>query len=554
MMTVRYEPTRDEINSFNEKNLEKNVEKIIINDHKSDEFSLRSSQLTIKIAEQPSTSETLDLLEFVQVRKFSDDSCNFFSSPRASHIALSEEDFFQIPQYYDTRRWFGNNVSNYLKNKELWPRHIYPERLLYIYGPRGMGRLTCTMFMCRRARVNLLFVPSSIHDISLYAKLIKKAKEMQPCLIFFDDFDPVFAFQPCFQQLYAIMNSQLNKRDDEIWIVMTGVTPPDSIPPSAKSMIADYGSITDINAIESPQQAHDLIIKMLATISRVSNYPCSQEELSNPYNKWNNILMLLSKYTQYCTIKELEVFFIKLFRTYHHQHKDDNTSLLPPIESFEQAIEEIPFIDDKSDLRSLTSTRNALMDYRAHESEWHLYTAVSGIKSAPRPPSSPGDIFIAPYSAPVAVSTPVIPPISREEQRDIERERRRQQRVLAETENILQSEYDFSNLPVPPIPSSQITEPQKQVDTFCPSSSPSHSVFDDIDAPLPLSLPPAPVKIVEQIPVAEKSTKLPTLPAFTSKKRTLPTPSLATSSNISKNTPKSNTSKTEDFLKRLRKN
>lgn len=484
MMTVKYHPKSKE-DSLNKKNFEKNIEKIIIdnnniidnnintqqNNEKLDDSSLRSSQVTIKISDNKSVLNKDDFFEFVQFRNFSEGKKSFISSPRASHVQISRNDFYHLPQYEEMEKWFNNNVSGYLRKKESWSRHVYPERLLYVYGPRGMGRLTLTLLLCNDAQVNLIFVPSSIHETTIYLKLIKKAKEMQPCLIFFDDFDPVLGFDPCLNALYASMNAHLNKRDDDIWIVMTGITPPENLSAPSKCMIADYGSITDVNAIENEQQAQDLIMKMLNTISRVPDYPCSFEELSDPYSQWSNMLKLLSRYGRYCTIKELEIFFIKLFRNYHQQAKDDDASYLPTLEAFNQMMDDIPFVDDRSDVRSIAISRKAAEEYQKHENEWKLYIMVSGIKTTPRStfsPASPGNTLLPrPMSTPVPPSsyqTPVIPSsISREEQRNLEREKRRQQRVNAETENMLQSGYDFSGLTVP----QQQSQP-KRIDPHTP--------------------------------------------------------------------------------------
>lgn len=540
MLTIRYEP-EDSTQLLNNKSSEI-IKNIIIDDNhenqkihedftKPNDFSLRSSQLTIKMTEPSLSSETPDLLEFVQVRKFSESTNSSISSPRDSHIELTEQDFCVLPQYNDTHKWFDNNIKRYLKDKSHWPRHIYPERLLYIYGPRGMGRLTHTMFTCQQSGMNLLFVPSSIHDTGLYAKIVKKAKELQPCVIFFDDFDSIFVFPPCLQQLYAIMNSQLNKRDDDVWIVITGNHPPEALPPSAKSMITEYGSITDVNAIESIDQARDLIFQMLNTISARNNYPCSQEELGNPYNRWNNVLSVLSTYTQYCTIKELKTFFIKLFQSYYNI-REDSGSYLPPMEAFNQAIDEIPFIDDKSDLKSLAVSRNAMQDYGTHENAWNLYTAVSGIKTSSRTSTPSCYSSMASFSPLPSVPHSTIPSISREEQRGIERERRRQQQINAATETMMQGDFDFSSLSlpsqnVPPTISRDLSPPssiesQSIMDTYCPSS-PSHSIFNN-NNPSPLS----------NIPQSLEISKLPPLPIFPLP--LLPPPS--SSPNIITDTPK----------------
>jgi hypothetical protein len=269
------------------------------------------------------------------------------------------------------------------------------------------------------------------------------------------------------------MNALLNKRDHNIWFIFTGNIAPDSLCLMSKSMISEYGSITDVNAIECSSQAKALILRMLFTFTRKKDYPCDPNELENGWGKWHDTITLLSRYTEYCTIKELEGFLIKLFRNHHQVQASSyvQQQQYPSLESFERAMEEIPALDDRSDLRSLTATRNTVEDFKKHENEWMLYTTVSGIKSTPRPPSSPGMMF-PPNSAMAILNSNagvIATPISREEQRETERNRRHQMRVRVETENILQGGFDFPNLILPQPSSSS---------RHYSASSPSHSVFD----------------------------------------------------------------------------
>jgi hypothetical protein len=201
MMTVEYTPGQiDGSKSLFDKDsefstLERNIEKIVISDDRIEDRSLKkSSQLTIKVSDQSTTAQSIDPFEFVTIQRFSDNKPPVLTSPRSSHVTFTENDVCELTQYDGMKQWFGKNISNFMNTKDRWPRHVYPERLLYVYGPRGMGRLTRNLLLCRDAGVNFLFVPITSHNSVFFSNVIKKAKEIQPCVVFFDDSDYIFNF------------------------------------------------------------------------------------------------------------------------------------------------------------------------------------------------------------------------------------------------------------------------------------------------------------------------------------------------------------------------
>jgi hypothetical protein len=520
--------------------LEKNIKKIIISESKADENPLKSSQFTIKLQSQSDSQIPPEVFDFVTFRNFATEKSLTLTSPRSSHVTFTRDDIYDILQYDGMKEWFRRNVATFMKQKERWPRHVYPERLLYIYGPRGMGRLTQMLLLCHEMNVNLMFVPSSILLTTYFMPIFKKAREIQPCLIYFDDADSIFNFKPFLDVVYSVSNSVLNKRDDNVWMVFATNVAPDSLEPMAKSMITDYGSITDVNAIESSEQAKSLIMQMLSTMTRMDDYPCTTEELGDRYSRWHNIINLFSMYTRYCTIKELEMFLIQLFRSYLQDFKHRSESqMFPTYDAFEIAMNDAPALDDRSDLRTLTATRDTVKDYKDHENQWSLYIATSGIKSVTRTtPSSPEIHNPRPYPLPHQQHFPNYQPssapassqnISREEQREMERRRRHDLRMQAETENIFRESCDFSDLPLPPPTKTPLTfSSQPSTPVRSPSyysiSSPSHSVFEDekhvIDSstePLPRpTTTPLPTSSTHSPPPSQIIKKRPSTPVITS--------------------------------------
>jgi hypothetical protein len=555
---------QDEFNDSELLTLQKNVKRIIISDKKDkgNEIPLKSSQLTIKLQEQPNSQKTIDPFDFIPTKLFSTEKFNQLVSPRSSHIIFTKNDVFDIFQYTGMMQWLNNNVAEFMKNKERWSRHVYPERLLYVYGPRGMGRLTRTLIFCHEKKINFMFVPSSVQGITDPCLILKRAKEIQPCIIYFDDADVMFSHKPFLDVIYATSNSLLNKRDDNVWMIFTSIITPEDLCPMARSMIREYGSMTDVNAIESSEQAKALIMKMLATMTRSIDYPCTMSESEDRYSRWYNIITLLSKYTQYCTIKELEGFFIQLFRSHHQSfssHNDKDT--FPTSETFEIAMDNLPYLDDRSDLRTLTTIRNPVSDYKAHEQHWSFYMASSGIKSTPRPsPSSPGSSqqFLQksqPHSHP---HTPVAPQplLSREQQREAERTRRYQMRMQAETENLFHEEFNLAELPMPPPP--PVPYSQASSSAYCPLSSPSQTVFDNREYFLPSNTtitPPTSDKLVteQSPPPRPTTTPLPSLPPLETITKKRPSTPILTSPREEKETPVTSVP-SDSFWKRLRRN
>lgn len=326
---------------------------------------LRKSQLFIRIQSPdhfPLTDSNYDGI--IVEQNYVDVQQEVTVSPRLKHVRLYPSDICHIPQYSGMKEWFFNNVSSYITNKDNWSSHIPPQRALYVYGPKGMGRAINLANLCRQARVNFIFVRSCVEDPSVFSFVIKRAKAMAPCLIVFDDATYIAESKPkpFISSLRAAVVAHLDIRSDDVWMVFTSDTNPalayDSgldlkvnDPPKAVSydatcaFVKEFGSFTFVPSIQFFANSRQLIVQLLRNATRDPSFPPYPDE-----HPWTRTLDHMAQAALLCTIKEVDEFIVSAMRL-HYARK---IGYAPTPDFFEERLSTLSTINSQNDLKVMT--------------------------------------------------------------------------------------------------------------------------------------------------------------------------------------------------------
>lgn len=451
---------------------------------------LRSSQLLFQL-QSPMRDPAFN--GFLVERRYAEAEEFLVQNPRSQYVKLFPSDVCQLPQYEGMNSWFRDNVSSYISHKHNWSSHVPPQRVLYIYGQRGMGRALNIANLCRQARVNFLFV-RRCDDESIFPFIVKKAKSMAPCLILFDDATYIAESKtkPFISSLEAAFNAYLDVRSDDVWMVFTAHANPGLLydkgfdiytkdPVMAASFEAiciflkQHGSVTYVPVIQVYHYAREIVTQFLKNATKM---PFIDEHV------WGRTLDHMARCAMLCTIQEVNDFIVKTMQL--HYVRNITAPLDPQL--FEERMALLSTVNSRSDAKVMSS--------RLVESDDACYTNNARFIR---------DLKLINF-IPNAADTPSPPPtpIPREQAREQERQRR-----SAMTSNS-KDEFNFMTLP-PPQPQSLSTPPPHETVFFLPEppqvvAQAPPTVVQAPHPPLPATRAPLP-----SLPTVSKP--LPPLPA-----------------------------------------
>lgn len=361
------------------------------------------------------------------------------TSARDRHVTLiPETDIFRLSQYAGLEKWFDDNVTNFCLYKDRWPARIVPKRLLYLLGPRGMGRATMINYLCAKNQVNFFFVRSCSSNPNYIYNTIKKFGALQPCVIYFDDAIYLANEITHTASIFTALMSLFNMRTDNVWIIMSGETKP-PFAPMFKHMLDKFGEVLLVPCLTEKNQIERLIMTMFHTISNSDDYPCTMADRFDHSHPWTSVLTRLAQYATYCTVREVNDFIVGVFRRFIQAeaaatHGTTSISVRPRIADFEEAFKNL-FRQSASDTspKTLAGERHVFEDHKEMQGAWQLYQATTC--PAASLPASSVVVYSAttpPIYSPVSPAYEEITPRSIEAERAAARAYRQNLRLAAE--------------------------------------------------------------------------------------------------------------------------
>lgn len=290
----------------------------------------------------------------------------------------------------DLTKWLQNNVVGYLQNKASW--EVYPERLLYLYGLRGVGRLSTIMYYCFQHKINLIYVNPNYHEETMHAELFKTAIEKQPCIIYYDNVNDLVNTPTRLAPFVAMFDVLLDAAKHDVWVMLSGSNDLLNIPQHFAFLLARFGSVVYIPLCDNPVYRLKVIEGILRGLTNSSSYPYQFMPDPSLRQDWPSFLQKLNQASSCCGYHELWSFIVNVFRRFRQTvtpparpggsyHESQSTivqleqSLYPSISHFEAEFATLPFKNDSncSDLRILKTYRNVLADSLDVTSCWNLY-------------------------------------------------------------------------------------------------------------------------------------------------------------------------------------
>ena len=318
------------------------------------------------------------------------------TSPRNSSAPIFLDTFQPLKDttLQDLTKWLQNNVISYLQHKSSWETGIYPERLLYLYGLKGVGRLSTVAYYCHQHKINLIYVNPNYNEEAMHADLFKTAKEYQPCIIYYDEATEMVNTPGRLAPFAAMFDVLLDVSQHDVWVFLAGENDLVQLPFTLSYMLERYGSVVYTPVGTDSAYRYKVIEGMLRGLVGSSTYPYQYLDDVNGRKltpmDWREFLSRFNLACNYCTYRDIWRFIVKVFRTFrqtidHRADAEEQASAMstpkisrtayPSLSHFEAEYNILPTRTDNncSDVRILVAHRDVVSDSTMMISTWNLY-------------------------------------------------------------------------------------------------------------------------------------------------------------------------------------
>lgn len=310
-------------------------------------------------------------------------------SPRNENETIQHQLYENFDIHNDLNTWLNFNLRAYLDNKSKWSQRVPPKRFLYLFGSQGNGKSTAVAKFCKEMGVNLLFVKSLSRHNTYFPRYTEFAKQHQPCLIFYDNASYITQEEHVAASFVATIQGDLNSRLDDVWIVLSNNSNPNTVPSSIKSIIASCGEVAYVPVLESVESRKQFILTCLKTVSSDVSYPHRSDQPGS--FDWNIAVNDMAMCSESCTMREIYDFIVSVFlRVYRVSRMKQ---LVPTVSDFKEAVSRLPRrMEHMRHSESILVTRNVEKDKQEYHDMWNNYARVNSIKDpSPLAPYSPSN-------------------------------------------------------------------------------------------------------------------------------------------------------------------
>lgn len=261
-----------------------------------------------------------DLSYFGSFKSFEsgkEDNNIVLKSPRKSSAPILIQYFQQSESLLKLNQWIQENIIEYLKQKTLWHTGIYPQRLMYLYGIPGIGKLSTVVSYCAKHRINLIYVNDIYYVDSMHETIFAKAKANTPCIIYYDKVDNMVTEPAMYSAFAAMYRVMLDVYTDDVWTILSGTNDVSVMSPHLSEMLYKYGSLVYAPIPTNAQYKTEVITRMLKFMAGTDDFPYKIHQ-NDPLTmtEWDRFIKQLLDASEYSSFLNIWEFLILVFRKF----------------------------------------------------------------------------------------------------------------------------------------------------------------------------------------------------------------------------------------------
>lgn len=284
-----------------------------------------------------------------------------FNSPRRSSppILMKLCNYETNESLSNFHHWIQSNIIRYLNEKNNWIEGIFPQRLLYLYGIEGIGKLSMVVLNCIQHNINLIYVNHHYFVDSMHETILLKAKENMPCIIYYDQVDGMIGHPNRNTPFTAMFNVLVDIVKDDIWVVLAGTNNVTEFPTHVSTLIDQCGSVIYAPIPLSEAYKTEVFMKMLRYLAGSDDFPYKSYDAGAPILKeWDRFISQIIRTSEYCSFRNIWDFLVVVFRDFNHSklpmnetksrisQYEHNINRYPDISLFQRRYEMLPFRRD----------------------------------------------------------------------------------------------------------------------------------------------------------------------------------------------------------------
>lgn len=280
------------------------------------------------------------------------------------------------------RNWLDANVRAYLNTSRFWQAEIFPQRLLYAYGLRGNGRLTCLTDFCCEQGINLLFVRHSFHPKDMFFSIFEKAKQMEPCIIYVNSATSIFSNPSYTSEFMAAYSSVIVSSAMNIWVVLAGSFSPKKLVLHGQhsshpiyKMIERRGSVVHVPCINDVKKSARVAIDFLRELTQHS------ESIPRDYRRtpWEPVVDHMARAFLFHTMQEIRDYMSHIISNYNIEcARGRGPFCMPPPSVFITALDRLPTTETSGQYHRKLFTRLAYEEHLAQTKVWDAFVLMTG--------------------------------------------------------------------------------------------------------------------------------------------------------------------------------
>jgi hypothetical protein len=218
----------------------------------------------------------------------------------------------RVNNFFKTRivPWAGSNTTSHA---------IRPPNHLYIYGPKGVGSYTSVLVNCYENNINMIFVHSTCKVAGMMTKIYDRARDLQPCVVFFDHANGLISTTPksnhtavryhnYFGEWWHVINHQSNAHfnNARVWTIMSGSGDPLKLQSSYRNLLKTRGAVALIN-VPDAESREQFFFTFGQSIMNSQTVPDPDDD------DWVTVSKNFARISYVCTYKEMQTYLIQLF-------------------------------------------------------------------------------------------------------------------------------------------------------------------------------------------------------------------------------------------------